>query len=287
MRYFMEKGINMEGAVIKKVLNNNVVIAEKDDKDIILIGKGIGFNSSEGKIVPSSRIEKVFIKENEEVINNYNKVLKTIDSEIIGVSEEIIHIAETELGSKLNEPIHVSLPDHINFALTRFEKGLIMENPFLNELKILYPKEYSIASKAIALINRRLNTNLTEDETGFICLHINAAVMQSDVSKSFEYTRKIGDVMELITSLVGKRLNKNSLEYARTLIHVNFMIERIMSGKTIKNPLLENIKEQFSAEFSFAIKVSLKIEGIFSISVPEDEIGYLALHIKRLCDIYC
>lgn len=285
MRYFIEKGINMDGAVIKKVLNNNVVIAEKDDKDIILIGKGIGFNSSEGKVVPSNRIEKVFIKENIEVINNYKKVLKTIDSEIVGISEEIIHIAETELNTKLNEPIHVSLPDHINFALTRFEKGLIMENPFLNELKILYPKEYSIAAKGVALINNRLNTNLTEDETGFICLHINAAVSQSEVTKSFEYTRKIGDIMELITSLIERKINKNSLEYARTLIHINFMIERIMSGKTIRNPLLETIRTEFYSEYSLAIKVSLKIEGIFSISVPEDEIGYLALHIKRLTDI--
>lgn len=276
----------MEGAVIKKVLNNNVVIAEKDDRDLILIGKGIGFNFQLGAVVPSDRIEKVFIKENEEVINNYNKVLKTIDNEIVGISEEIIHIAETELDTKLNEPIHVSLPDHINFALTRFEKGLIMENPFLNELKILYPKEYSIAAKGVTLINHRLKTSLTEDEVGFICLHINAAVSQSEVSKSFEYTRKIGDVMELITTLINKKINRNSLEYARTLIHINFMIERIKSGKTIKNPLLDNIKSEFYTQFAFAIKVSLKIEGIYSISVPEDEVGYLALHLKRLCDIY-
>lgn len=281
----MEKGIKMQGAIIKKVLNNNVVIAQKNEKDVILIGKGIGFNFSQGSVVPPNRIEKVFIKENQEVINNYNKVLKTIDSEIVGVSEEIIHIAEMELDTKLNEPIHVSLPDHINFALTRFEKGLIMENPFLNELRILYPKEYSIAAKAVNLINHRLKTNLTEDEVGFICLHINAAVSQSEVSKSFEYTRKIGDVMELIMTLIGKKINKNSLEYARTLIHINFMIERIKSGKTIKNPLLDTIRSEFYSEYSFAIEISLKIEGIFSIKVPEDETGYLALHLKRLCDM--
>lgn len=281
------RGRKMKGAVVKKVLNNNVVIAERNDADLILIGKGIGFNTLPGKIVPPERIEKVFIKENEEVIDNYNIVLKTIDNEIVGVSEEIIHIAETELDTKLSETIHVSLPDHINFAIVRFEKGLIMENPFLNELKVLFPIEYSIAEKGIDLINKRLDTKLTNDEVGFICLHIRAAITQDDIGKSFEYTKKMGDIMELISSLIGKKINKNSLEYARTLIHINFMIERIKSGKTVKNPLLENIKMDFYSEFAFAIKVSLKIEGIFGIEVPEDETGYLALHLRRICDIYC
>lgn len=275
----------MEGAVIKKVLNNNVVIAERNNADLILVGKGIGFNVLPGKIIPPEKIEKVFIKENEEVINNYNKVLKTIDSEIVGISEEIIHIAETELDTKLSETIHVSLPDHINFALVRSEKGLIMENPFLNELKVLFPIEYSAAEKGVNLINQRLDSKLTDDEIGFICLHIRAAITQDDIGKSFEYTRKMGDIMELISSLIGKTINKNSLEYARTLIHINFMIERIKSGKIVRNPLLQNIKLDFFNEFDFAIKVCLKIEGIFGIEVPEDEVGYLALHLRRLCDI--
>ena len=275
----------MEGAVIEKILNNNVVVAKKGTTDMILIGKGIGFNLPKGSVVPENRIEKVFINNNEEINQNYDKILSTVDSKIVGLSEEIIHNTELELDVKLSDPIHVSLPDHINFALSRYEKGLNMENPFLNELKGLYPKEFSLAEKGVNLINQRFNIQLKDDEIGFICLHIRAAISDSEVGKSYEYTKRIGAVMALISSLLGEAVDKNSLEYARTVTHINCMVERVKTGKTIKNLLLDTIKAEFVNEFDFAIKVSLKIEGIFGISVPEDEVGYLALHLKRLSDL--
>ena len=181
----------MGNVVIEKVLNNNVVVAKQGDCDMILIGKGIGFNFQKGCTVPKNRIEKVFVNNNENTNTNYGKILDTVNEEIIGISEEIIHMAEMELSTVLNDPIHVSLPDHINFAINRYEKGLKMENPFLNELKILYPTEYSLGAKGIALINQRMGTKLTEEEVGFICLHIRAAISHNEVGRSFEYTKEL------------------------------------------------------------------------------------------------
>ncbi|UZW15984.1 PRD domain-containing protein [Clostridium pasteurianum] len=275
----------MEGAIIKKILNNNVVIAKEGNKEFILVGNGIGFDFHKGNIVPSKRIEKVFVRENTEIDNNYDKVLETIDNKIIGISEEIICMAEMDIGVKLSKPIHVSLPDHINFSLRRMEKKIKIENPFLNELKVLYPKEYSIASKALEMINVRFNVELPQDEIGFICLHIKAAIEESGIGTQLEYTKKIKDIMDLISNLIGRTLHKDSLEYARTLTHINFMLERILTGKTVNNLLLDTIKDKFSKEYAIAIKLSLKIEALFSVRVPEDETGYLAVHLKRLSDI--
>ncbi|AGK97810.1 transcriptional antiterminator [Clostridium pasteurianum BC1] len=275
----------IEDAIIKKVLNNNVVIAQKDNSDFILIGNGLGFDFHKGSTVPSSRIEKVFIRETTEIANNYDKVLETIDNKIIGLSEEVICIAEKDLGIKLSDSIHVSLPDHINFSLRRMEKNIKIENPFLNELRVLYPVEYSIASKALKMINERFNSKLQEDEIGFICLHIQAAITEKGIGVHLEYTKKIKEIMDLIKKLIGRSIDKNSLEYARTLTHINFMLERVLEGKTIKNLLLDNIKDKLSKEYDIAIKLALMIDALFSVKVPEDEIGYLALHLKRLSDM--
>lgn len=275
----------VEDAIIKKVLNNNVVIAQKDNIDFILIGNGIGFDFHKGSAVPSSRIEKVFVRETTEIDNNYDKVLETIDNKIIGLSEEIICMAEKDLSLKLSSSLHVSLPDHINFSLRRMEKNIKIENPFLNELKVLYPVEYSIASKALKMINERFNSRLSEDEIGFICLHIQAAITDRGIGDHLEHTKKIKEIMDLIEKLIGVSIDKDSLEYARTLTHINFMLERILKGKTIKNLLLDNIKDKLSKEYDIAIKLALRIDVLFSVKVPEDEIGYLTLHLKRLSDM--
>lgn len=274
----------MECYKIKKVLNNNVVIAEKKKEELILVGKGIGFDFDKAGKIPEDRIENIYKKQTADIGENYQKVLQKIESSIVGVSEEIIHLAEKELGLKLNEAIHVSLPDHINFSLKRKEKGLTIENPFKNELNILYPTEYKIALKALETINSRFKTSLPEDEAGFICLHIRAAIIRKGVSESLAYTKKISKIVGIIEKLMGKKLEKNSLAYVRTITHINFMIERVEKNKTIKNDLLNIIKKELYNEYSIAIKVAMKIEDLFSVEVPEDEIGYIALHLKRLSE---
>ncbi|MTK11570.1 MAG: PRD domain-containing protein [Clostridiaceae bacterium] len=274
----------MESFKIKKILNNNVVIAQKDRDEVILVGKGIGFDFPKNKDIPEDRVENVFIKKTAAIGANYQKVLQSIDSSIVGLSEEIIHFLERELNTKLNEAIHVSLPDHISFALKRIQKGLNIENPFKNELSILYPTEYKLALRAVLFINKRCNTNLPEDEAGFICLHIRAALTQKDVSESLAYTKKLGQVLDLMEKLTGRKLEKNSLGYVRTVTHINFMIERAEKNKPIKNDLLDIIKREMYREYSVAVKVALKIEDLFSVKITEDEIGYIALHLKRLSE---
>lgn len=275
----------MEEYIVMKVLNNNVVIAEKQGKEFVLVGKAIGFNCNKGTRLPESVIENKFIKELNSNDENFGRILKDIDSEIVGICEEIISICEKKLKIKLSEAIHVSLPDHVNFSIRRIEKGVKIENPFLNELMALYPEEYKLAEKALDMINDRLNIELPEDEIGFICMHINAAVRQQAVSTSLAYTKKIGEIMELISKLLKKEFDKGSMEYIRTVTHLNFMIERISNKKTIKNNLLDNIKKDLYNEYAIAIKVAIKIENLLSIKVPEDEIGYIALHLNRLIEI--
>lgn len=270
--------------VIKKILNNNVVIAENNNKEVILVGKAIGYDLKKGMSVPEDRIKSIFVKQKGESGHNYERLLQNVDNEVIGVSEEIISMCEKELNVKLNDAIHLSLTDHINFALQRVSNGVKIENPFFNELKVLYPKEFEIAYKALEMINKRFDNKLPEDEVGFICLHIRAAIMEQDVSKSLVYTKKIKEIMDLIQKLLKKEIDRNSFEYIRTLTHINFMLERIKDKKTIKNELLNNIKKEMFYEYNVAIKVALKIENVFQMKVPEDEIGYIALHLRRLSE---
>jgi transcriptional antiterminator len=270
---------------VKKVLNNNVVIAEKNTKEFVIVGKAIGFNCRKGVEIPEDRIEGIFVKQSKKSNEGFNEVLKNVNGEIIGISEEIISLCEKELGLKISEAIHISLPDHINFAITRIKEGIKIENPFLYELAVLYPKEYKLAEKALQMINERFELKLPKDEIGFICMHINAAIGQKEVSDTLAHTKKIGEIMQFIFKLLNKKFDPSSLSYIRTITHLNFMIERILNKKSIKNNLLDSIKKEYYNEYGIAIKVAMKIENLFSVNVPEDEVGYITLHINRINDI--
>ena len=48
--------------IIRIIGNNFVISKDKDDKEIIIRGLGIGFNKSQNDIVPEDKVEKYTMK---------------------------------------------------------------------------------------------------------------------------------------------------------------------------------------------------------------------------------
>ncbi|MDT8716269.1 PRD domain-containing protein [Clostridium sp. 19966] len=274
----------MKQYIISKVLNNNVVVAEENKENLILVGNGIGFGKKKGEKILENQVESIFI-EKSSTQKGFESVLNKIDKEIVGICEEIISMCESELNMTLNDTIHVSLADHINFAFYRVKNNIKIENPFLSELRILYSKEYELAEKALGMINKNFHIKLPKDEVGFICMHINSAISRKPVADTLAFTKNIGSIMEFICLIIKKDLKKDSLAYMRTVTHIKFVVDRVINKKTIHNYLLDNIKKELYNEYALAIKVAIKIENLFSVNVCEDEVGYIALHLQRLKEV--
>ena len=58
---------------IEKILNNNVVQALDNNVEYIVMGKGLGFQKKVGDLVDKEKIEKTFILENTEIIQQYSE----------------------------------------------------------------------------------------------------------------------------------------------------------------------------------------------------------------------
>lgn len=79
---------------VVKTLNNNVILVtdRQTSRELILIGKGIGFGKREGQAVsiPDEDIEKSFVAYNEKDRHAYYQLINQVD--------EIIALAEQQLG---------------------------------------------------------------------------------------------------------------------------------------------------------------------------------------------
>ncbi|MCC3146013.1 PRD domain-containing protein [Halanaerobium sp. Z-7514] len=272
---------------IKKVFNNNVVLAEKDAEaqEYILIGKGIGFSSQKGKTINKNNfeIEKEFIPLEGEKRKNYLRLLEEVDSKVIAVTEEIITLVGDELGEDINQYIRIGLTDHIAFTLKRIKDGIEIVNPFLTETRTLYKKEYSLAKKAVEIMEKNFKLEIPEAEVGFIAFHIHGARSNSEVSKTVKNTSLIKKLVAKVEAEIGHNLAYESLNYARLVNHLRFALERIENNKEDNlNPLLENIKNNFAESFSLAAKLAEIIELRLDCEITEDEKGYLAIHLQRL-----
>jgi len=87
------------------------------------------------------------------------------------------------------------------------------------------------------------------------------------------------EIVEEILLLAKQSLKKEFDEkiYSGLALHLERSIERIRRGEKIYNPKLNFIRVNYEDEFLFATKIAKLIDNKFSIEIPIDEIGYLAM----------
>jgi len=273
----------MKNYIVKKTFNSNAVLVTSEQTEYILIGRGIGFDKKKGqKIEESTLIEHVYIQVNETNKMQYEHLLNGVDEAIFIVVEDIIAMAEKELGEKLHVEVHFGLIDHINFALNRIREGIEIVNPFLLETRMLYKTEYSIALKAVEMLKDRMNINIPESEVGFITFHIHGGRIGIHNGSSLKYVKAISKIIPYIEDKIGFSIEENSFDSVRLVAHLRGLIERCARHETIENLLLDRMKKDFPFEYKISENIALILNKSIGIVVPENEIGYIALHLYKL-----
>ncbi|MGX7198075.1 PRD domain-containing protein [Enterococcus olivae] len=184
---------------ILRILNNNVVVALNDEgKEIVLMGNGLGFQKKPGFNVDPLKIEKVFEMQNQFESLRVEQMLSEIPEEVINISFDILEYARKKLGKELNETSFISFADHLYTAIQRTNKGIQMKNFLLWDVKHFFPKELAIARRGIDFVNKQMNVALSEDEAGFLALHIVNAEIDAENESAISLTQMIEEILTVI-----------------------------------------------------------------------------------------
>jgi beta-glucoside operon transcriptional antiterminator len=271
---------------IAKVINNNVIsVIDAQKKEFVVMGRGIAFQKRPGDLVDESKIEKTFKLDNKDVSEKFKTLLYDVPMEYMDVSEQIISYAKEKLGKKLNDSIYVSLTDHITFAIERSQKGLIISNPLLWEIKRIYADEYAIGLKAIAKIQEMLGITLPQDEAGFIAMHIVNAELNEEMPNVVNMTRLIQDILNIVKYHFKIELDEESLNYFRFLTHLKFFAQRLYTDSPYNNEddfLYEMVKEKQKEAFVCVEKIRDFIQKTHNHLLTKEEMAYLTIHIERV-----
>lgn len=252
------------------------------ENEKIAVGAGIAFNKKRNDIVSVNNVEKVFImRENAK----FQQLVSRIPEEHFTISEEIITYAEKAMATKLNEHIHIVLTDHISFAIERVKDGIHLNNKLLHEIKILYRKEFEIGLWAVNFMNEKCGIEMLEDEAAYIALHIHTMKPQGgDLHQTVRQTTIIKDMVQAIQRYLPITIEEDDISYHRLITHLRFTLTRMNNYEvhTMDEEMLVMIKKKFSSSFECAVKVAEELNELHDIYFPEQELGYIALHIERL-----
>ncbi|MBU8920101.1 PRD domain-containing protein [Bacillus sp. FJAT-29953] len=270
---------------INKALNNNVLIAEHPAyKEVVIIGKGIGFNRKRGDFIDTEKVEKLFVLKNGKEQENYIKLLPFIDQNVHEVIISAIGLIKQRTRSELNEHIHVALTDHLMFALTRVSQGMEMSNPFLVETKALYRHEYEVAKEVVELIKDRTGIELPVGEIGFIALHIHSAITNKNLSEVNQHSQLISRLVDMVEEQLLVEIDKESIDYMRLVRHLRFTIERVRNGEKVEEPekIASLLKNEYPVCYNLAWKLIKVMQQALKMKVFDAEAVYLTMHLQRL-----
>ena len=270
-----------------RVIGNNVVMVQGGKKgfEYVILGKGIGFGTKTGGPITSDdpRIEKLFKLEDREQWSQYHHLLEDFDPQVLEITDEILNSITIEFPGKLNDKVYLALPSHIQFTIYRIRKGMDIINPFLEETKISFPREYEIALKAADMIGRAFEIEVPEDEVGFLTYHVYSAVSHVPVGQLVKASNMVGRLVEIIEHERGIEFKNGSMDHVRLLMHLRFSVDRILNQSVnVDNPFAEQIKTKFTSEYGLAKRLAEVMETDLGRPIPEAEVCFLAMHLYRL-----
>ncbi|MDR4886699.1 transcription antiterminator [Fredinandcohnia sp. QZ13] len=275
----------MSDIIISKALNNNVIIADHSDYgEVVIIGKGIGFNRKKHDVLDDASVEKLFVLKDEREQKNYIKLLPYLEDDLQRVIISAIELIKSRTESSLNEHIHVALTDHLMFTVARVSQGMEIRNPFLIETQALYPREYGIAKEVMDLFREESNIHLPEGEAGFIALHIHSAITNKELSEVNKHSQLVTKLVQTVEDQLKIVIDKNSIDYMRLVRHLRFAIERVKAGEKVEEPeiITTLLKEEYPLCYNLSWKLIKIMQQTLKKPVFDAEAVYITMHLQRL-----
>ena len=272
--------------VIDKIINNNIVSAfDETGLEVVIMGRGIGFQMKRGQEVPVEKVEKIFRIKSQSIAGQLKELLAKMPLEQVQISNEIISYAKKTMKLKLNQSIYVTLTDHISFAISRCKKGIHLENALLWEIKRFYPQEFELGRYAVELVKKRLNVEMPEDEAGFIALHFVNAEYGTDIHDALKFPNQMNDIVRIVEQELGLELDESSLHYERFVTHVKFLLQRIYRKELLSSEdkeLAQMMQRKYPKEYNCSEKVAAYIKEATGCTLSDEEVMYLSVHIRRV-----
>jgi beta-glucoside operon transcriptional antiterminator len=272
--------------IIEKVINNNVVSAvDEEGREVVVMGRGLGFGMKPGKTVPQAKIEKIFRIKSHTLAEQFKDLLADMPIEHVKLSADIIAYATKKLNLKLSQSIYVTLTDHINFAITRYRQGIKAQNALLWEIKRYYSREYELGMYAVKMMREKLCIALPEDEAGFIALHFVNAEYGTELRDALKFPNLVKEILGIVEEELSIKLDESSFHYERFVTHIKFLLQRVYRKELLSDEeweLAEFMERKYQKEYDCSKRIGAYIEQETGSSLSGEEIMYLAIHIRRV-----
>lgn len=271
---------------VRKALNHNTLIAisAEDNREYLIIGKGIGFGKKVGERVEISHEDcTVYSLQEQTERGKAMELLKGLEPVYLEIAEKVLKESQRVFG-RIDRKILFPMADHIAFAVQRIRAKEQISNPLTEDIRALFHMEYKTAECVREILREELQVEIDQHEIGYIALHIHSAIEDENVALSMQIARAVRECIEMVEQETGQTIDVMSLSYNRLMNHIRYMAARALKGEKLKLNMNDYMSVKFPKSYAMAEEICRRLAKQLHKSSPldEGEIGYLAMHIERV-----
>lgn len=195
-------------------------------------------------------------------------------------------MADNQVITSLTESSYIALIMHISIAVNR-----ILHNETIETAEKWIDhwhgdEDYDLAKNIAIELEEEFEILIPEIEISYICLHIKASKHEKidhDVTKNLDMQGQklkslVNDMIYAFDADKAYMLKQDDEFLQGILAHLQPTIVRLAYNMKIHNPILKEIKSQYTDIFDRCKNVALVIQDYLGLVVPEEEIAFITVH---------
>lgn len=187
---------------------------------------------------------------------------------------------------------YISLLVHITIAVDRLIKGQNIELSSVRIASVKAHKEYLIASEIGKSLSEIYDLKVPDAEIANITIHL----ISSNLKLQYLYNEDIFPVKDSLSITIEDMINEirehvrfNDVNISKLksdlMSHLKLTLKKYELNIIPENPLIGEIKANYSESFELAKKMSSVFQNNMDIELPESEVGYIALHLAAQMEV--
>lgn len=151
-------------------------------------------------------------------------------------------------------------------------------------------EELNVAKRLLEQICPLFNVTVNEYEQQYLSYMLISLQVFPKTYETYEIN-STGEVKEIIIQTIkgiakqyGISLENHEKWINRLIMHITKLINPLKYYFPIENPFILQIKSEYIAAYNIAVVLAKELQERLKISIPENEIGYLALHIMNIIE---
>jgi lichenan operon transcriptional antiterminator len=220
--------------------------------------------------------------------------LKIVSCAEMQLIRNIIMEQIQQLGVNLSDAAFNNLVNHIAISCRRIREGnqVTISPDERNEIALI--EVIGAAEQIVEQIEKVLHLSFSLDEVVYIAMHLSGNKWFSATSKMTEHYPDgeveanydnydnydlVNDILAKIDKDLALRISKDQELIMGICLHLKPALNRVKYGMSIRNPMLEHVKNNYPFAFQAGVVMAKLIESKLGVVLPEAEMGYLAIHI--------